>query len=345
LPVPSAADELAARQRALGRPLRFDEYLDIALYGAHGFYSVVGSAGRRGDFLTSPEVGPLFGAVVARWIDAEWRRLGEPVDFTVIEVGAGPGTLARSVLLADPRWQGRYVAVERSAAQRERHPEGVRSTDRLPDEPVVGVVVANEVLDNVPFRLAVFDGSWREAFVDVAADGTLREVTNAAPPEWSWLPVGASHGARVPVQHDATELVRASMAVLDAGSVLMFDYCTPVTAALAAVPWREWLRTYRGHERGEHYLRSVGSQDITAQVCLDQLPEPWAVRTQEQFLRRWDIDELVDEGRRVWAESAAAPSLAALRMRSRVREAESLLDSSGLGGFLALEWRLPFESA
>lgn len=340
--MPSAADELAARQGALGRPLRFDEYLDEVLYGAHGFYATSGSAGRRGDFLTSSEVGPLFGAVLARWIDAEYRRLGEPEGFTVVEVGAGPGTLARSVLLADPRWAGRYLAVERSAAQRDRHPAGVASLDRLPDEAVVGVVVANEVLDNVPFRLAVFDGGWREAMVDVTADGSLREVTVPAPMEWDWLPTTAPHGARVPVQSAAAVLVRACASVLSAGTVLMFDYCTAVTAALAAVPWREWLRTYRGHERGEHYLRSPGAQDITAEVCLDQLPEPTTVRTQDQFLRRWGIDELVDEGRIAWEASAHAPSLQSLRMRSRVREAESLLDSTGLGAFHAMEWRVPF---
>ena len=339
--MPSAADELLARQRALGRPLRFDEYLDVALYGEHGFYSVVGSAGRRGDFLTAPEVGPLFGAVVARSIDAEFRRLGEPFDFTVTEVGAGPGTLARSILLADPRWHGRYVAVERSASQRERHPEGVTSTDRMPENTTPGVVIGNELLDNIPFRLAVFDGGWREAFVRVRDDGGLEEITTPAPDEWRWLPSHAPHGARVPVQTAAAAIVNAACGVLSTGSVLMFDYCTPVTAALAAVPWREWLRTYRGHERGEHYLRSPGAQDVTAQVCLDQLPEPTAVRTQEQFLRRWGIDDLVDEGRSAWEASASSPTLAALRMRSRVREAESLLDSSGLGGFHALEWRVP----
>ncbi len=131
--MPSAADELIEAQRSLGRPLRFDEYLSVALYGSSGFYNADGVAGRRGDFLTSPEVGPLFGAVVARWIDAEYGRLGEPDDFRVIECGAGPGTLARSVLLAAPQWRDRYVAVEVSATQRERHPEGVHSVAELPE--------------------------------------------------------------------------------------------------------------------------------------------------------------------------------------------------------------------
>lgn len=336
--MPSASDDLREARLAAGHPLRFDHYLSIALYGPHGFYAVGGQAGRRGDFITSPEVGPLFGAVVSRWIEAEYRRLGEPDQFVIIESGAGPGTLARAVLAAAPQWADRYVAVEVSAAQRELHPEGVRSMPSLPEEPVTGVVLANELLDNVPFRLAVFDGAWREAYVEVGPDGTLSEVTVPAPTEWDWLPAHAPHGARVPVQTGAAAWVSAARSALQAGSVLVFDYCTARTAALAAVPWREWLRTYRGHERGAHYLRDVGQQDITTQVCLDQLPEPHSVRTQAQFLQRWGIDELVEEGRVAWAAAASRPDLAALRMRSRVREAESLLDLGGLGGFLAVEW-------
>ncbi len=86
-------------------------------------------------------------------------------------------------------------------------------------------------------------------------------------------------------------------------------------------------------------MSDVGLQDITTQVCLDQLPEPDALRTQAQFLQLWGIDELVEEGRREWQAAAAAPGLHALLMRSRVGEAEALLEPAGLGGFLAAEWR------
>jgi hypothetical protein len=120
---------------------------------------------------------------------------------------------------------------------------------------------------------------------------------------------------------------------------LAFDYCTARTAMLAAMPWREWLRTYRGHERGEHYLRNPGGQDITTQVCLDQLPEATVVRSQAQFLQRWGMADLVEEGIAIWNEQAARPTVHSLRMRSRVREAESLSDPSGVGAFLAIEWR------
>ena len=82
-------------------------------------------------------------------------------------------------------------------------------------------------------------------------------------------------------------------------------------------------------------------QDVTAQVCIDQLPTPDVVRTQAQFLQRWGIDELVDEGRAVWQAAASRPDLASLRMRSRIAEAGSLLDPAGLGGFEVLEWTAP----
>ena len=326
-------------------PIPFDRFMELALYGAEGFYTKVdgGSAGRRGDFITSPEVGPLFGAVFARFLDAEWKRLGTPDRFPVVDVGAGPGTFARSVLAAEPECAAAldYIAVEVSAPQRERHPDRVTSLDSLPDGPIAGVVVANELLDNLPFRLAVFDGGWREAYVAVAPDGSFAEVLSAPfDPLPAHLLPGASIGARAPLIDRAARFVDDARALLEAGSVVVFDYGTPITAALAGRPWREWLRTYRANERGDHYLAVPGSQDITIDVPFDQLPEPDAVRSQAQFLQRWGIDDLVDEGRRVWSEQAASPGLEAMRMRSRISEAEALLDPAGLGNFLAVEWRI-----
>ena len=340
--MPSAADDLRAAIAAAGGGIPFSRFMDIALYGNHGFYVSGGSAGRRGDFITSPEVGPLFGTVLAGWIDAEWERLGSPAEFTVVEAGAGPGTLARSVLAAAPRCSGalRYVAVETSAAQRECHPEGVESVATMPARVDHGVIIANELLDNLPFSLWVHDEGWREAHVTVSGDG-FAEVLRAGEPTFPLKP-GAPHGARVPVQTAAAGWLRDALGSLAHGSVLVLDYCTARTVEAAAMPWREWLRTYAGHGRGGHYLRNPGTQDITAQVMIDQLAavrEPDAVRSQSQFLQRWGIDDLVSEGIRVWRENAAAPTLAAMRMRSRVSESEALLDPSGLGAFTVLEWR------
>ena len=341
-----ALDDVLQALDAAGGELRFDRFVATALYGPHGFYTGTGRAGRRGDFITSPEVGPLFGTVLAAWIDAEYRRLGCPAEFEVIEVGAGPGTLARSVLA---HWRSTgstghpYTAVEAGALQRENHPDGVISLGDLAERvgrPIVGVVMANELLDNLPFRLLVWDGGWREAFVTRAPGEPSRvlEVLRPLAEQPPWLPITAPHGARVPWQEVAHDWVFDTLATISAGRLLCIDYVTARTVEVANMPWREWLRTYRGHERGAHYLAAVGDQDVTTQVVLDQLPEPEAVRTQAQFLQRWGIDDLVEEGRVAWEMAASAPTVAAMKMRSRIREAEALLDQAGLGAFLALEW-------
>src|SRR3954452_1351210 len=125
------AEIVAERARRLG-PIPFDEVMELALYHPeHGFYSAGGGAGRGADFLTSPEVGSLFGRVLARALDAWWRDLGEPDPYVVVEVGAGAGTLARHVLDAGPECARalRYVLVERSERLRDVQ------RGRLPMEP------------------------------------------------------------------------------------------------------------------------------------------------------------------------------------------------------------------
>jgi len=78
-----AAEHLA---RVIGRegPVPFDRFVEVALYDPEGgFFARGGGAGRAGgDFLTSPEVGPLFGALVARALDAGWVQLGRPDPWT-----------------------------------------------------------------------------------------------------------------------------------------------------------------------------------------------------------------------------------------------------------------------
>ena len=340
--MPSAADEISAAIAAAGGAIPFSEYMRLALNGEGGFYTTSGRAGRRGgDFITSPEVGPLFGTVVARALDAWWKELGSPSRFDVVECGAGPGTLARSILAAQPECADamHYVAVEISASQRALHPQGVESRETMPNGSITGVILANELLDNLPFRLFVFDGSWMEAFVSQATGGQFVEVLRTPDAVPSCLPLNAPLGSRAPVQDATASWVRDCLSKIDHGRLLLFDYCSSSTSEIALTPWREWLRTYRDQGRGTHYLTEPGLQDITTQVMLDQLPTGFSTSTQADFLTQWGIDELVSEGNVYWESMKHAPDVAAMKMRSRSNEATSLTDSSGLGTFNALSWQ------
>jgi SAM-dependent MidA family methyltransferase len=231
-----------------------------------------------------------------------------------------------------------YVAVEVSAAQRALHPKGVESRETMPDHAINGVIFANELLDNMPFRLFVFDGTWMEAFVAQTPDGAFVEVLHKPSALPAVLPQTAALGSRVPIQDAACAWVSNALSLIERGSLLLFDYCTDTTAAVAAMPWREWLRTYKDHERGGHYLLDPGSQDITAQVVLDQLPAGFNAMIQAQFLQQWGIDELVLEGKAYWEQLSGAPDVAAIKMRSRAVEQGALTDMAGLGGLTCMTW-------
>ena len=339
--MPSAADEITAAIAAAGGAIPFSEYMQLALYGQGGFYTTGGRAGRRGgDFITSPEVGPLFGTVIARALDAWWKELGSPSRFDVVECGAGPGTLARSILAAQPECAKamHYVAVEISESQRALHPKGVESRETMPDGPITGVILANELLDNLPFRLFVFDNSWMEAFVAQASGSQFVEVLRTSDSIPSCLPKTAPLGSRAPIQDAAASWVHEALSKIESGKLLLFDYCSASTTEIALTPWREWLRTYRDQGRGVHYLYDPGSQDITAQVMLDQLPSGATTSTQTDFLQEWGIDDLVHEGHTYWESMKNAPDVAAMKMRSRIAEAKLITDKGGLGQFKAVFW-------
>jgi SAM-dependent MidA family methyltransferase len=340
--VPSAAESITAAITAAGGAISFEQYMGLALYGTGGFYQDGGKAGRRGDFITSPEVGPLFAAVVARYLDNCWNELGCPESFDTVEVGAGPGTLARGIFDAQPKCLSalRYVAVEISESQRAMHPDFVESIESFPDRKLQGVVLANELLDNLPFKLFVYDGAWKEAFVALGDGGKFVEVLRSVEEVPEVLPKLAPLGSRAPIQVAASQWMLNATKKLSRGKVLVFDYCSESTSEIAVSPWREWLRTYKDHQRGLHYLLDPGNQDITSQVMVDQLmvavPEI-AVSKQSDWLQYWGIQDLVDEGAKYWDRHKSSPDIAALKMRSRKVEAQVLTESNELGSFSVLE--------
>lgn len=305
----------------------------------HGFYSSGGQAGRRGDFLTSPEVGPLFGHVVANALDAEWERLGRPQLFTVVDYGAGPGTLARSVLAAQPRCVSamRYIAVEQSAQQRAQHPDSVLSSDEfsldLIESELVGVVIANELLDNLAFTPVSRVAGTLQMF-DVVRNGDDL-VTSPSTVEHDVEAFFDTSIHDAVLQREAASWLEGMRNSLVSGRIIVVDYARLRSSDVE-------IRTYADHRRAGDPLEGLGTKDITTDVDLEQLQRiagaADTISAQADWLALHGIEALVDEGRRIWETSAAVGDLTSLRARSRVRESEALTDPDGLGGFTVAEW-------
>lgn len=383
----SAASD--AVRALIGRrgPVHWSEVVRAALYGPGGFYTSGGGAGRARDFLTGPEVGPVFGAIVARAIDAAWRECGEPDRWVVVEAGAGAGTLAASVLAAQPACSPalRYVAVEISAPLRAAaaarlpvedpsqvlgpwRPRGedgedeaaaearpgpavgrplVTVIEHLPAGRITGMVIANELLDNLPFDLCRRqDDGWAELLVGVAGDALVEVPVPAAAPVGARLDLlvpDAAPGSEAPWQAAAASWLRDALDLVERGRVVVVDYAR-ATAELAALPRGEWLRTYRAGGPGQDPLSALGEQDITVDVALDQLAAvepPAAVTDQAAWLRRHGIDELRAAAAEQWRAGAAGGGLEALKARATVADADELSAPTGLGGFTVCEWTRP----
>jgi len=319
----------------------FDEFMETALYGAGGFYSSGSGPGRRGaSFLTSPEMGPLFGAVIADALDVWWDALGSPSPFPVLEAGGGRGTLAAAILAAEPRCAEalHYVVIERAAPARAEAAAIVDARAELPEPGSlgpVGVVLANELLDNLAFKVVerAHDG-WRELRVLATGDQHAFVLGGRVS---RFDHVDAEVGARIPWHTAAIQWLAQARAIFERSHITLVDYGTSSTAELARRPWRDWLRTYLDHGRGLDPLHDPGSQDITTDIAFDQL-SPHTVNTQADWLRAHGIEDLVQTARATWHERAAIGDLAALKARSRVNEADALLDPNGPGGFLVAEW-------
>ena len=340
-----------------GADRRSPQFMEAALYDADGgFYAAGGRAGRRGDFLTSPEVGPA----VRRRAGPRARRLvgrarpAGPVH-VVIDAGAGPGTLARACCAAAAGLLGSSgaLALRRassvSAAAARRAPTGSPrrvAEPALPDGAVRSASsLANELLDNLPFRLAVYDGEWREAYVDVAARRRRRAASRCSRPfdrgRPRACPSRAAHGARAPVQ-DAGGRVGARRRSLALRRGRRWSSSTtrrppaelaarPVAGVAAHLPGPRAGRPLPRRARHAGHHRRRGRSTSSRQPR--PRPHPGRSSSPPTASTSWS--------RRAAASgpSGPRPDLAALRARSRVREAEALTDPAGLGGFTVLEWR------
>lgn len=320
-------------------PMPFERFMDIALYDPTGFFGGdVLRSEKGGDFLTSPEVSPIFGETLARYVEEVHDQIGEP--FQLVEVAAGSGSLLRPIL---DRLDVEAIAVEASPAARAQLSEHVPVFNRLPDA-IRGVVIANELLDNLPMALAQkTEGAWRERWVGSEGD---RLVFVDAPPRadvLGWLDSYAgpvAEGGWVEVQLAARQWVTDVLSKISQGALLVIDY-GETSENLAPRRQDGTLRTYRAHHLGPHPLDEPGETDITADVdftALMDVGEKTALHRQDDFLSSLGLRDRLSHVRRSELEAArAGDEMERLRLRTLRTEIETLLHPRGLGDFRVLE--------
>lgn len=284
--------------------------MEMALYEPGlGYYSTGAGFGR--DFLTSPDTHPVFGALLAGLLVRIWEELGRPRPFTVCELGAGTGSLARAILEAldrkDPDCAGAldYAIVEVAAALVDRQ-KNTLSDKRvrwgaLPRE-ITGVVLSNELFDALPIHVLT-DTPAGPGEILVGWDDGLVEV--AGPFSRAAIRKLAEHCGRLPEPGGRSELNIAAMSVmrkigrsLKRGAVVSIDYgYTAEDRAEVAGKCGSLLCYHRGSV-SDSPLINVGEQDLTSHVDFAGLIEvglsaglqPAALKTQRRFLRDLGLD-------------------------------------------------------
>ncbi len=356
--------EIAVREE-IGRhgPIPFARFMAIALGHPEGGYYTqpIPRTTRSGDFLTAPELHPIFGAALSRLVAEAWERLDRPEPFTLLEYGAGAGTLALAIL-AGLRADGSpladalvYAPVELSAhrlrelaARAEDARLPLVDPGRLEAAPAPGFVLANEFLDVLPVHLLeVREGVVREVLVGIGDDGALVEMLGDLSEPAIDGRLEALRGAGVVLANGqrleiclaldawAAEVGRR----LQRGAVLAIDYGAPAVELYGPRRRAGTVMTYRGHAAdgdARAPYRDIGERDLTAHVDTTALRAALAgagldvlgQTSQAELLVGCGLEDLLRR-----AQERAAGAAEALELRSAVMR---LLDPRHLGGFRAV---------
>lgn len=257
-----AAEVLAAEIARRG-PVPFSQFMETALYHpVHGYYRRPRDPfGKAGDFYTAEQIQPVFGILIAAHLRELYRAMGEPSDFTVVELGAGRGEMA------DAFAEWRYVPVDIDGG-------------KLPQD-FRGVVFSNEFFDALPVDVAIFrDGQFRQQcvafhdnrFVWVEGGDVPPEAANylrayfPEPGEGNWYEINLR----------ALEWMDRIARALRAGYMLTIDY--GYTRVESVRFPQGTLMGYRRHTALEDIFEEPGLRDITAHVNFTALEERGALR-------------------------------------------------------------------
>ena len=354
---PPGADALAHSERlrqliqeqvfAAGGSIPFSRFMELCLYAPGlGYYSAGATKfGATGDFVTAPELGPLFAACVADSVAPVLRQLGPEADF--VELGGGSGAFAEVALkrlLALDALPARYAILEPSADLRERQQHRLRERlnplladlvewlDEPPQQEWNGVLFANEVVDALPTpRFTLRDGEVLEEHV--ALDGEGRFIRQDRPAD-ALLAAAVRHverqleapfadGYRSELLPQLPYWLQAVIGRMQAGALLFVDYGHPRREYYQPQRDDGTLRAFRAQHVVADLYAHPGLQDLTASVDFTALAEACegagfefaGYCNQASFLLGNGLAQRLEE-----AEGKARDEAARLRLRQEAKQ-------------------------
>lgn len=281
----------AEMQRAPEGAISFARFMELALYHPdHGYYNRSQPIiGKSGDFYTSVSVGPLFGQLLAHFLQRENVQ-------TIVEAGAHDGALARDILTANPRFN--YIIVEPSPKLRaqQRSTLGafkqVQWANEIPE--LEGAIISNELLDAFPCHLLRWSGqNWIELGVSPNFTFTPLPHRTIEPPE-AIKPLEPHLPANFTIEHTpaAAAWWKAAAQKLRRGLLLAIDYGDEQHNLWTPNRPNGTLRAYKNHKLADDPLANPGEQDLTAHVNFTPLLELGGgeLHDQSRFLSRIAAD-------------------------------------------------------
>lgn len=379
---PVLVDLIRGEVEATG-PITFARFMEVALTEpGHGYYvTSTDRPTREGDFVTAPELHPIFGAVLARALDEGWRALDRPDPYLLVEYGAGTGSLAESILAglqADGsglrealRYEPIELTADHAAGIRDRlaaagfpdamaapEPSGAaavqpRTTDPRPADiaPATGTVLANEYVDALPVhRVERAAGVLRELFVTWdSVGGRFAEI--AGPPSTPALAerlaseeVELPDGARAEICLAIDGWLDDASARVERGFGLVIDYGRRATELYGPARAGGTLRAYSGQRAHDDPFVAIGRQDLTAHVDFTAIERAAAERGWRTLGLTTQARFLVGAGLEAILRSRQAdPDLGTTEYLALRASVMRLIDPRALGAFrvLALRRRVP----
>jgi len=322
------AQVINAEIGAKGGWISFARYMELALYAPGLGYYMAGARklGREGDFVTAPELTTLFGETLARQVAQAMDAAGMAAEGEVLEIGAGSGALAASLLAELERMERlprSYLILELSADLRERSRDTIASRvphlmervawlSRLPPA-FSGVMVGNEVLDAMPVHVV-------RATAQGIEEGGVETAPGGSAMRWAWRPAAGElleaarelalePGYTSEIGLIARAFVASLAGVLERGAAIFIDYGFPGPEYYHPQRRQGTLMChYRHHAHGDPFFLP-GLQDITSHVDFSAVARAGTdagldllgYTTQAQFLINCGITEVLG---RVDAEDA-----------------------------------------